>query len=144
MGTRRKSRELVIQVLYAIDISEDIENGDFILNQICEKKENYKFAKALLDSTLKHLSEIDKLITDTASNWKLERMSAVDKSILREAICEICYWDDIPHKVSINEAIELAKKYGTEKSGAFVNGLLDKIAHYITKIKLENNKKNLS
>ena len=87
--------------------------------------------------------KIDELIVKAAVNWELERIAAVDKSILRMAICEICYWDDIPYKVSINEAVEIAKIFGTGKSSSFINGILDYIAQNITNL-LDNKKENLT
>ncbi len=143
MGNRRQSREMVMQVLYAIDMSNDITDADFILTTLCKDKKVYNFASSLLHTTLEHLEKIDELIVKTAANWDLERIAAVDKSILRMAICEICYWDDIPYKVSINEAVEIAKIFGTGKSSSFINGILDHIAQNFNNL-LDNNKENLT
>ncbi len=85
------------------------------------------FADPLIRGTLEHLSEIDALIKKHTKNWQLHRIATVDRNILRLAIYEMLYREDIPPVVSINEAIEIAKKYSTEESGRFVNGILDKI-----------------
>lgn len=85
------------------------------------------FALKLFDSTVLHLDEVDPLIEQAAQNWQLKRMAAVDRAILRLAVCELMFHRDIPPKVVINEAVELAKRYSTGASGSFVNGILDKI-----------------
>ena len=74
------------------------------------------------------MERIDKVIAETSENWSLERISVIDRTILRFAVYELLYCDDIPHSVSINEAIELAKKYSGDESGKFINGILDRIA----------------
>ena len=86
------------------------------------------FANALVEGTLGHLKDIDSAITVAAEHWVLERMAAVDRNILREAAYEILYLEDIPPAVTINEALEIAKKYASKESAAFINGILDKIA----------------
>lgn len=87
-----------------------------------------EFCEDLVKGTFEHSDEIDRLIEETSSNWRLDRMPVVDRNILRMAVYEFLYRDDIPLTVTINEAIELGKKFGTEDSGAFINGVLDKIA----------------
>jgi len=84
---------------------------------------------------LEHLDEIDRKITQYAENWQMDRMAAVDRNILRFAVYELIFMDDIPPKVSINEAVNIAKKYSQEESGKFVNGVLDKIHHTEAKAK---------
>jgi N utilization substance protein B len=88
-----------------------------------------EFAESLVNGTLEHLNQIDELISQQAINWRLARMAMVDRNILRFSTYEILYRDDIPMKVSINEALEIAKKYSTPESASFINGILDKIAH---------------
>ena len=85
------------------------------------------FALSLVEGTCARLAEIDAHIRSAARNWDITRMAALDRNILRLAVYELAYCNDIPPKVAINEAIELAKKFGTEESGQFVNGILDKI-----------------
>ncbi len=85
----------------------------------------FDYAKRLVDGALEHREEIDELIRGQADNWRLERMSAVDRNVLRLAVYEFLYEEDVPKLVVVDEAIELAKKFGSEQSGRFVNGLLD-------------------
>lgn len=131
MGTRRKSREIAIQILYQLEINEtDIEDAVSTYWDAYDPSPDLKeFSSHILKGVFRHRKEIDSLISKTSNHWSLRRMPPVDRSILRAAIFEILYCPDIPIKVSIDEAIELAKKYGTEKSSAFINGILDKIAH---------------
>lgn len=93
-----------------------------------EKKELLSFAEELVRGTTGHLEEIDRVIQDAAENWDVKRMAAVDRNILRFAVYEILYRLDIPPAVTINEALEIAKKYSSMESVPFINGLLDKIA----------------
>lgn len=131
MGTRRKSREIAIQILYQLEINEtDIEDAVASYWNAYEPSPELKeFSSHILKGVFRHRKVIDSMISKTSNHWSLRRMPPVDRSILRAAIFEILYCPDIPIKVSIDEAIELAKKYGTEKSSAFINGILDKIAH---------------
>jgi len=86
------------------------------------------FFTVLVAGTYRHLDEIDRVINDTSKNWKLDRMAVVDRNIIRSAVFELIYLSDIPPSVTINEAIEIAKRYGTEDSPGFINGILDRIA----------------
>ncbi|MGD8434429.1 MAG: transcription antitermination factor NusB [Syntrophobacterales bacterium] len=129
MSSRRRSREMAIQVLYQVDMAH-IDIGE-ALRLFCE---HFKapdsirdFAVELANGVHQYREEIDTLISRFSEHWRLERMSAVDRNILRLAIFEILYRTDIPAKVSINEAVDLGKKYGTEDSGSFINGILDRI-----------------
>jgi len=130
MGKRRKARELALQVLYAFELSGDpvdeilknVPDGEAVSREIGE------FAALLSRKTVEHLARIDEVISQKVQRWELSRIAVVDKSILRLAICELLHFPDIPQKVSINEAIELAKTYSTKESGRFVNGILDSVA----------------
>lgn len=130
MGRRRRAREFALEVLYRIEIAED--ELEFVLGDHFATKsiddETRTFAESLVKQAINHLDDIDKLISDTAKNWDLARIAIIDKNILRFAIAELLYFPDIPMKVTIDEAIEVAKKYSTPDSGRFVNGILDKIA----------------
>lgn len=130
MGRRRRAREFALEVLYRIEIAED--ELEFVLSDHFTSKsvdeETRAFAESLVRQTITHLEDIDNLISDTAENWDLSRIAIIDKNILRFAIAELFYFPDIPMKVTIDEAIEVAKKYSTPDSGRFVNGILDKIA----------------
>lgn len=130
MKVRRLGRELALQALYAYETA-DSTVGETIEYLCGEKKvsdESKKFGSELANAAMEHLSELDNIIAAQAKNWELSRVTVIDKNVLRMAICEMLYFEDIPAKVSIDEAIELAKKYSTEKSGKFVNGILDPIA----------------
>lgn len=129
MRKRTKGRECALQVLYQIDITEDsAENllSAFWVNKNIES-EVKDFARALVNGVVENMKRIDETITKYASNWKLTRMAVIDRNVLRLATYELLYCEDIPPKVSINEAIDLAKKYGDMDSGKFVNGILDRI-----------------
>ncbi|MFQ5903602.1 MAG: transcription antitermination factor NusB [Candidatus Binatia bacterium] len=135
MGRRRQSRENSLKLLYQIDISKnDLEEaiqGYYEQNSL--PTEVRAFTRRLVTQTLASLEEIDSLIKKFSKNWTLGRMSYIDRNILRMAVCELCFMNDIPAKVTINEAIEIAKKFGTEKSAIFVNGVLDGIKRELGK-----------
>lgn len=98
------------------------------LPSVKEKESTKKFVEDLVAGTIRNIGEIDRVIQETAENWDLNRMAAVDRNIIRLAIYEIIYRDDIPSAVTINEALEIAKKYSSLESVPFINGLLDKVA----------------
>jgi N utilization substance protein B len=129
VGNRRKSRELAMQALFSMDMSQN--GSKDILERFCD---NFKpsskalsFFLKLVQGVLHTRTEIDAVIERYSENWKLNRMSCVDRNIMRVAVYELLCCQDIPHKVSINEAIDIGKKFGTEESGAFINGILDSI-----------------
>jgi len=127
MGKRRKAREAAIQYHFWRDLHEAPERIDDFW-AMCPTKPNVReFAQPLIEGMVAHLSEIDERIRRYCENYNLERISAVDRNVLRLAIYEMLYRDDIPPVVSINEAIELAKTFGGAESGKFVNGILDRI-----------------
>lgn len=143
MTKRRKARELCLKILYQWDIKNDNTcNGDieFLINDflkgIIAPDDVKSFAIRLAKGTYKYMHEIDSLIKRFSEHWTLGRINLIDRNILRSAIYEMLYESEIPSNVTINEAIEVAKKYGTEESGQFVNGILDRI-----KNELECNKK---
>jgi N utilization substance protein B len=127
MGHRRKAREIALQVLYQVDASRiDVDEAlELFRDNFGMPPETVEFSEQLIRSTLDNIKEIDKCITDCSEHWSLERMSIVDKNILRMAVCEFLYWDDIPPKVTLNEAIDIGKNYGSDNSGSFINGILD-------------------
>ncbi|MGQ9805236.1 MAG: transcription antitermination factor NusB [Chlorobiales bacterium] len=127
---RRLVREVVMQILYAYDIrKEDIHKvAEGILpEEINSQPKSKDFAFALLGKIIPNLTLIDSKIKNHADNWELDRMAVIDKNLMRIAIAEMLYFPDVPPKVSINEAIEIAKQYSTDKSGKFVNGILDAV-----------------
>ena len=129
MSTRRKARELALCALYAYEFTKNPvkQVKDEIISKEVEDAEILKFAGDLFKSTIKHGEEIDEMIKIKALNWDFKRIAVMDKLILRMAICEFLRFGDIPPKVSIDEAIEISKKYSTEKSGNFINGILDSV-----------------
>lgn len=129
MGARRKSRELALKILFEADFNK-IPLGVIADRMITEQEveiEVGQFIQKLLDAYRDHEAEVNILIEKHSSNWKLSRMAGVDRNILRLGVSEILYFDDIPKNVTINECLEIAKKYGTEDSSSFINGILDKI-----------------
>jgi transcription antitermination factor NusB len=131
MRKRTMAREFAVQVLYQIDITHDkceAALGSFWVGQEKEIEEQVKlFTQDLVQGTIEHVAAIDKVIMQYANNWQLKRMAVVDRNILRMGCYEILYREDIPPKVSINEAVELAKRYSGPEAGKFVNGILDKV-----------------
>jgi N utilization substance protein B len=126
---RRKAREYALQILYQHDFTIEVPDLDAFWQDIEENDVDVvNFANDLVKGTLGHLEDIDSAITKAAEHWVLKRMAAVDRNILREATYEILYKEDIPPAVTINEALEIAKKYASKESAAFINGILDKIA----------------
>ena len=129
MRKRTKAREIALRFLYQQDIRKDDWRSNLaeFNDLLCAESDVADFALALIEGTLENISVLDETIGQSAQNWQLKRMAAVDRNILRMACYELLYRPDIPDKVSINEAINLAKKFGDEESGKFVNGILDKI-----------------
>jgi len=131
MSKRRLARENCLQSLYSADISS-LEPAavlaSFQMEEFALEDKVFDFYKSLFTSTVANRQKIDEIIKKTSLNWEMERMPAIDRSILRMAVCEMMILSDAPVAVIIDEAIELAKKYSTEKSGKFVNGVLDSIA----------------
>ncbi|MCX8092542.1 MAG: transcription antitermination factor NusB [Candidatus Goldbacteria bacterium] len=140
MGIRRAGRIIALQCLYQIDVAKKSfeEVKEFIHNYSLlniiqeEKKESFlskskEFAEELVKIVVDNIEVIDKIIPNYLKNWKFERLLSIDRNILRLGIAELLYREDIPYKVTINESIELAKRFGDDKSGSFINGVLDHI-----------------
>lgn len=128
MGHRRKAREYALQMLYQYDVSHEFHNliegfwaGKEITDDVRE------FASNIVEGVVKNFYLIDNNINQSAKNWSIDRMAIVDRNILRMATYELLFVNDIPVKVTINEAIEIAKRFGGDESGSFVNGILDRI-----------------
>ena len=129
MRKRTQARELALQLMYQLDL-----RGDEILDEVNESlapgagdPEMLDFARELIHGCREKRAEIDRQIEEVAKNWQLKRMAAIDRNILRLATYELLYREDIPPLVTINEAIDIAKKFSTKNSGPFVNGILDNI-----------------
>ncbi|MGR3309143.1 MAG: transcription antitermination factor NusB [Candidatus Brocadiales bacterium] len=129
MRKRSQGRELALQALYQFEIcgKEAAEEVQSFCKKYAKEADVYEFAISLVNGCLPVIKELDEKIASVAENWDVRRMAVIDRNILRLAVYELLYRNDIPPKVSINEAIDLAKRYSTENSGTFVNGILDKI-----------------
>lgn len=132
MRKRTHAREIALQALYQEDVLGRDEEGsasllDTFVDEATDDPEVRRFARELITGTRAAKDELDARIESVVTNWKLSRVAPVDRSILRMALFEILQGGDTPPKVAINEAIDLAKKFSTEQSGAFVNGILDRV-----------------
>ncbi|MBN1300448.1 MAG: transcription antitermination factor NusB [Melioribacteraceae bacterium] len=125
---RRIARELVLKVLYAYKMNGD--GIEILMNAILADLENGNdkdFARELIYKILANTDLLEEKITERVTNWEMDRIAVIDRLLLQMGICEILYFNDIPPKVSINEAIEIAKEYSTSNSGKFINGILDAV-----------------
>jgi N utilization substance protein B len=144
VGNRRRARELALQTLYAFEfgnrsLTEAIDDmrgraseppsDDEDVGQLVHGGDDVQeFAEGLVRGVLEHRDAIDELLGQYSTNWKVNRMALVDRNILRMATFELRHMVEIPPKVTLNEAVEIAKRYGSRDSGAFINGILDRIA----------------
>lgn len=139
MGRRRKSREFALQVLYQLNITK--QDVIQVLTQFHENflrdGEGDEFLKRLVLGVLEHCKELDRLIEEYSENWRLDRIDMIDRNILRMALFELLHCEEIPPKVTINEAIDLGKRYGSEDSGSFINGILDRIQNDVVRKPIE-------
>ena len=129
MGKRRTARELALKFLYQREFNSNSPDAE--LNSFCDRanvsEEVQNFTQALIKNILFHKKEVDELLEKISANWAPDRMAVIDKNILRLGICELLFDPITPPKVVINEAVEIAKKFGTEESPDFINGILDKV-----------------
>jgi len=144
VGNRRKARELALQALYALEFGtpkvEDVvremrrlaaeppSEDEDLQALVRAEGDTLDFAERLVRGVMEHRLDIDTLLSECSTNWKVPRMAMVDRNLLRLATYELRWVKDIPPKVTLNEAIEIAKRYGTSDSGAFINGILDRVA----------------
>lgn len=130
MGKRRKARELALQLLYQLDLqgeaSPEAHLDEFWTRHPVDG-EVRGFAETLIRGAKLHQPKIDEMISQYAENWELDRMAVVDRNILRAGVFELLWMADVPPKVAINEALEVAKKFSTQESSRFLNGILDRI-----------------
>lgn len=146
MASRRRAREFALQALYEADLGEvtvtaalndlwsALMDGEGMEEGRPPESEEVEFAQRLAVGVDERRTEIDTLIEESSTNWRLARMPVVDRNVLRLATFELLSCPDIPATVSINEAIELAKRYGTADSRAFVNGIVDRLARQLGRI----------
>jgi N utilization substance protein B len=130
MGARRKGREAALQMLYQIDLS-GVSAAQAIhqfWGTLSTTRDGEEFANGIVEGWAAGRDRIDETIRNVSQHWRLERMSRVDRNILRLATYELLFMPDVPRRVTLNEAVELAKRFGSEQSPSFVNGVLDRIA----------------
>ncbi len=133
MGTRRRAREFALQVLYQIDVTQrEVDEAlNLFWDNFVSDEEARDFCERLVRGAVERRDEINRLIESQAEHWKMSRMTRIDRNILRLAVYELLYCEDIPPKVTMNEAVDIGKKFGTEESGAFINGILDGISQHL-------------
>ncbi|MFD3258723.1 transcription antitermination factor NusB [Paenibacillus lentus] len=146
---RRLAREIAIQSLYQMEMNEvDAEEAVSMLMaeaagenesevEVTEVNKTTSFVLELVRGTWEHKAAIDEMLADYLKNWQVSRLSKVDRQVLRLAVYEMVFRNDVPGKVAVNEAIELAKHFGVEESGKFVNGVLGKMIHDLEKLKTQ-------
>jgi len=130
VNSRRKAREIALTFLYQWDVRgpDVLPEMDDLLVKDRREPDVADYVRTLVNGTIEHRAEIDRRISEAAEHWRIERMAVLDRNVMRMATFEMAYRkDDVPPKVAINEAIELAKRFSTGESGAFVNGVLDRI-----------------
>jgi N utilization substance protein B len=130
MTRRSRGREVALQVLYQVEQNSGIpavEIRRFIERRLLEDRKLCEFTEGLVDGVKEHQAQIDAMISQVAENWRLDRMAAIDRNILRLGAYEMLFRPEVPGKVAINEALELAKRYSTAQSSRFVNGILDRV-----------------
>lgn len=145
MGQRRKSREVALQMLYQLEMTGQAPHEVIdLFYELAAEEEDRKagvamsarpFAERIVNGVYLHRDEIDRMIVEASENWRLERMSIIDRNVLRIAVFEMLYCLEIPPKVSINEAIDLGKTFGSPDSGSFINGILDHLLPEINRMR---------
>jgi len=141
MGLRRKSREMALQFLFSHDFQECSGSPDTVatdLDMFCQIFDvgvrSLSYGRQLIQGICLHIDEIDALLAEHSHNWRVERMSLVDRNILRIAVFELRFSDEAPAQVAINEALEIAKRYSVEESVSFINGILDAVQSALPKL----------
>ena len=133
MGKRRRGRETALQLLYALDITQDevvdVLNAPWVGTVVPEAVRD--FTTTLVAGVIEHREAIDALVQEWSINWSLGRIGVIERNVLRFAIYELLFMTDIPPNVTINEAVEVAKRYGTDEAPAFINGILDRIKNEV-------------
>jgi transcription antitermination protein NusB len=133
MTRRSRGREVALQVLYQVEQNRGAppeEVSRFIQRRLLGDPKGCEFAEGLIAGVKEHQARIDAMISEVAENWRLDRMAAIDRNILRLGAYEMLFCREIPARVAINEAIELAKRYSTAQSSRFVNGILDRVLQW--------------
>ncbi|PKM81301.1 MAG: transcription antitermination factor NusB [Firmicutes bacterium HGW-Firmicutes-14] len=127
--SRRAAREAALQALYQMEIGKVKEETAiaFVVEENILNEKQEKFVRGIVSGVLQNMDRLNGIIRETAIEWNLERMAVVDRNIIRIALFEICYSDDVPPNVAVNEAIEMGKTFSTAESGKFINGILGKV-----------------
>jgi N utilization substance protein B len=130
MGNRHRAREYALQILFQFDFNDGEPRRlmEAFWRDLRVPDEIVRFCEERVEGVLAHREELDAMIAAASENWRLDRMTGVDRNVLRIALFEVLYCPDVPKNVIINEAVEIGKRFGTEDSGAFINGILDRIA----------------
>ncbi|MBI4366317.1 MAG: transcription antitermination factor NusB [Deltaproteobacteria bacterium] len=135
MGHRRQARECALQILYEVDMAstsvEEVVRLFWDAHPVTPDIQ--QFAESLVRGTLQEREALDAMIAEHSAHWRVPRMAVVDRNILRMAAYELMHCQDVPIRVTLNEAIEIGKRYGSEESGAFINGILDQVAKQVDK-----------
>lgn len=128
MGLRRKSRELALQCLYQVDQGGETEDAVEIIRSHFEVNDrSVPYVRELVEGINTHLDELDGILNKYSRHWRVNRMAVIDRNLLRIAAYEMLYKDEVPGSVAINEAVEIAKRYSSDDSAAFINGILDAV-----------------
>ncbi len=130
MSSRRQAREQVMRALYARELADgppDHFVHSILRSRLDDDPATLEFAERLFRETTRHSDNLDELLTEHVKNWDLDRIATIDRVLLRMATCEFLTFETVPPKVTIDEAIEIAKKYSTDNSGTFINGVLDAV-----------------
>ena len=127
MKIRRKAREIALQILYKMDIAGGALDFEGDMETLAPGTDGRRYCESLVNGVHAELDSIDAAIEEHSDNWKVGRMAVVDRNILRVAVYELKSRLDVPYKVIIDEAVELAKRYGSEDSGPFINGIIDRV-----------------
>ena len=133
MTRRSRGREVALQVLYQVEQNPGVapeEVSRFIQRRLLSDRKLSEFTEGLISGVKEHQERIDALISEVAENWRLDRMAAIDRNILRLGVYEVMFCPEVPARVAINEALELAKRYSTAQSSRFVNGILDRVLQW--------------
>lgn len=135
MGKRTRSREIALQVLYQVEMSGGAADEMFNLfwGHFNPSPGLEEFSRKIVEGVCEHRKKIDTIIESFSEHWRLDRITIVDRNILRLAIFELLMCPDIPTKVVLNEAVELGKRFGSDQSGSFINGILDSISHQLSR-----------
>lgn len=128
MGLRRKSREIALQCLYQVDQGGETEDAVEIIRSHFEVNDrSVPYVRELVEGINTHLDELDGILNKYSRHWRVNRMAVIDRNLLRIAAYEMLYKDEVPGSVAINEAVEIAKRYSSDDSAAFINGILDAV-----------------